>query len=99
MHPSPKTKETYKDDGKAQRIKLPRDHGGLCQALKKGEVAVMSLLLINSTTIRNPREMGSYLACLPLARVDVELIRYEFMDKPRKVGLASSYYLILLAKL
>lgn len=99
MRPSPKTKETYKDDGKAQRIELPRDHGGLCQALKKGEAAVTSLLLITSTTTRNPRARGSYLACLPPARVDVALIRYALMDKPRKVGLASSYYQILPAKL
>lgn len=58
----------------------------------------MSLLLITSTTTHNPRERDSYLACLPLARVDVALI-YEFMDKPRKVGLASSYCQILPAKL
>lgn len=72
-----KQKKPIKKPAKPRGSKPPQHQKGLRQALKKA--AVMSLLLITSTTICNPREMD--LAGLQLACVDTKLTRYEFMDK------------------
>lgn len=67
MPPSPETKETYREAGKAQRIKASPAPKGLRQALKKA--AVMSLSPnYQHKSICNPREMD--LAGLQLACVD-----------------------------